>query len=153
MCESLVSSPHCKVGREGPPRLLRAAWIACLLILSGGAQNSPVQNQGQFPRPPSQRPDGAQEGAQNNDSIEEERRLRTLNAERQRTMVADTAKLLRLAKELNAEIESAQPAALNSSQLHKVGEIEKLAHGVKDKMSTSVRGIPVFSQPPPLWQR
>jgi hypothetical protein len=31
--------------------------------------------------------------------------------------------------------------------LHKVAEIEKLAHNVKDKMSTSVRATPAFQTP------
>ena len=49
--------------------------------------------------------------------------------------------------ELNAEIARTNPNALTEAQLRKVAEIEKLAHNVKDKMSTSVRGTPAF-QPP-----
>ncbi len=76
-----------------------------------------------------------------------EKLLRALNADRQKSMVSDTNKLLRLVNELNAEIARTNSGSLTSSELHKVAEIEKLAHNVKDKMSTSVRGTPAFSPP------
>ena len=67
-------------------------------------------------------------------------------------MVADTNKLLKLAGELNAELAGEHPESLNPDQLRKVAEIEKLAHSVKDKMSMSVKGIPVFEPLPPRFQ-
>ncbi|MGA7340676.1 MAG: hypothetical protein WBE72_00670 [Terracidiphilus sp.] len=75
-----------------------------------------------------------------NNTLEAEKRLRMINAERQKSLVADTAKLLKLANELNDEIAHSNPGALSPAQLHKVAEIEKLAHDVKDKMVMSVRG-------------
>ena len=36
-----------------------------------------------------------------------------------------------------------------ADQLRKLAEMEKLAHSVKDKMSTSVRGVSPYSQPFP----
>jgi len=66
--------------------------------------------------------------------------LRALNAERRRSLVADTNKLLKLAQELDAEVKSTSGDSLNSAELTKVAEIEKVAHKVKEKMSTSVRG-------------
>jgi hypothetical protein len=80
--------------------------------------------------------------------VEEAKRLRALNALRQKSLVEDTNKLLKLAAELNAEVSSEHPDELTPEQLHKLAEIEKLAHSVKDKMSTPVWGIPVF--PPPF---
>ena len=50
--------------------------------------------------------------------------------------------------ELNAEIARSNPDSLDPNQIRKVAEIEKLAHNVKDKMSTSVRGTPPFRPPP-----
>ena len=79
--------------------------------------------------------------------IQNEKLLRALNADRQKSLVSDTNKLLRLVNELNAEIARTNPVSLNPAQLHKVAEIEKLAHNVKDKMSTSVRGTPAFQAP------
>lgn len=74
----------------------------------------------------------------------DERLLRARNADRQRSLVSDTNKLLLLVNELNAEIARANTGSLTPEQLRKVAEIEKLAHNVKEKMSTSVRGTPSF---------
>jgi len=67
-----------------------------------------------------------------------------LNADRQKTMVRDAEKLLRLATELKAEIEKDEPTSLTLEEMHKWAEIEKLAHSVKEKMSTSVRMTSTF---------
>jgi hypothetical protein len=75
-----------------------------------------------------------------NSSAESEKRLRMINAERQKTMIADTDKLVKLAKELNEEIAKSNTGELSAAQLRKVAEIEKLAHNVRDKMVMSVRG-------------
>jgi hypothetical protein len=79
--------------------------------------------------------------------VQNEKLLRTLNADRQKSMVADADKLLRLVNELNAEIARTAPDSLSAAQLRKMAEIEKLAHNVRDKMSTSVRGTPAFEPP------
>lgn len=149
---SLMSKPvferlcHCAAGRF---RLGLAA--ALLLALPGGAQSGL-----QVPRAPTS-PIGPQVGGviggnSDDDSVEQEKRLKALNAERQKSMVADTNKLLKLAGELNAELAGEHPESLNPDQLRKVAEIEKLAHSVKDKMSMSVKGIPVFEPLPPRFQ-
>jgi hypothetical protein len=40
---------------------------------------------------------------------------------------------------LDEEVKRTNPSSLDQAQLTKVAEIEKLAHKVKEKMSTSVR--------------
>lgn len=65
---------------------------------------------------------------------EYQKRLRALNEDRQKSMVADTNKLLRLVNELNEEIAQNSPNALTPDEIHKLSEIEKLARHVKDKM-------------------
>ena len=82
------------------------------------------------------------------DSVMAERRIRALNMERQKRMVADANKLLNLAKELNDEVAAANSGSLTSSQLHKIGEIEKLARSVKERMTAGVVDAP--SIPPPM---
>ena len=64
-------------------------------------------------------------------------------------MVSDTNKLLKLARELNDEVAAKNAAALTPDQLHKIAEIEKLAHSVKEKMADGV-GQPTQSAVPPL---
>ena len=53
-------------------------------------------------------------------------------------MVADTNKLLKLAKELNDEVAASNPGSLTPEQLHKIAEIEKLARSVKERMTAAV---------------
>jgi DnaJ-domain-containing protein 1 len=77
-----------------------------------------------------------------------ERRLRALNAERQRSMVSDADKLLKLARELEEEISRTNPESLTEDQLRTIAKIEKLAHSVRDKMSNSVQGVLVNPQYP-----
>ncbi|MFZ0743184.1 MAG: hypothetical protein WAM85_02205 [Terracidiphilus sp.] len=74
------------------------------------------------------------------------RQVRMLNAERQRTMVSDADKLLKLATELRAEIEVDNPTSLSPDQMRKVAEIEKLARSVRQKMSLAIGGAPVIRQ-------
>jgi len=74
------------------------------------------------------------------DDIQAEKRISALNAERQRSMVSDSEKLLKLAAELNNEIARSNTGELTPAQLRMVAEIEKLAHNVRDKMAMSVRG-------------
>jgi hypothetical protein len=141
-------------GRMGNRSLKTARellFLALLLAMPSVAQNGspPVSKNGM------QQPLGRQSSADDNippaDPLWQEKQLRLLNAERQRALVADTNKLLKLAHELDAEISSANPDSLTPDQLHKIAEIEKLARSVKEKMSTPVRGAPVFQiEPPPM---
>jgi hypothetical protein len=70
-----------------------------------------------------------------------ERRLNALNRERQKEMISDTNKLLKLAMELNDEIAANNTGSLTWDQLHKMAEIEKLARNVKEKMADGVGQI------------
>ena len=72
------------------------------------------------------------------DPIMRERQIRGLNNERQKEMVSDTNKLLKLAQELNDEIAAKNAGTLTYDQLHKIAQIEKLARSVKEKMAEGV---------------
>ena len=124
-----------------------ALWLALVLALPGGAQNAPLNNQRSDPVPWQERTPITSDPSNVHDPIQEVRWLRGLNVERQKEMVSDTNKLLKLARELNAEISSSNSDSLTPEQLRKVGEIEKLARRVKEKMSTSTQGIPAFQTP------
>lgn len=75
----------------------------------------------------------------NNNPILEHKRLRALNSERQKSMVKDADKLLKLARELDEEVNRPTNASFDQAEYSKVAEIEKLAHKVKDKMSSPVQ--------------
>jgi hypothetical protein len=86
----------------------------------------------------------------NYDPMMAERRLRALNIERQKQMVSDAAKLLKLAQELNTEVAAANSGAFTPDQLRKIGEIEKLARNVRERMTTAVGETPSVLPPPNL---
>ena len=118
--------------------------IAAMLVLPGGAQGPP-------------QPHGLASGQrlgrspadQDGDNFRETERLVALNRQRQKNMVSDTDKLLKLATELETEVEGGGEEHFTPEQLHKISEIEKLARSVKDKMTYSVKG-PVFQEPLPF---
>jgi hypothetical protein len=68
-------------------------------------------------------------------------------------LVKDTNKLLKLARELDAEIGSTNPDSLTSDQIRRIEEIEKLARSVKEKMSTCVNGLPMYQLDAPVRMR
>jgi hypothetical protein len=86
------------------------------------------------------------------DPIGEQHRQRLLNADRQKALVTDVDKLLKLVSKFNAEIGAVNPDTLTPAQLRTLGEIQKLAHSVKTRMSDPVYGTPVFMEPLPLPQ-
>jgi hypothetical protein len=81
------------------------------------------------------------------DSVFAEKRMRALNADRQKSMVSDAQKLLELARQLDAEVASNSKDELTSEEARKLAEIEKLARSVKTKMAQSFAGGPAVSRP------
>ena len=141
-------------------RVLFATFWLAMMLAPCSAQ---VSNGGHFPsgsgQTPNQRtvyptppPDDMDQPLAGNpgEPVFMERRMRQLNAVQHKSMVADTEKLLKLVTELNAEINSTNSNSLTPAQVRKVMEIEKLAHSVKDKMRTSLRGAPDFRDNSPL---
>jgi hypothetical protein len=77
----------------------------------------------------------------------DKRRIQLLNAQRQKDLISDTEKLLKLAKELNEEVAANASDSLSDAEVRKVSEIGKLAKSVKEKMSFSVGGYPALNSP------
>jgi hypothetical protein len=77
-----------------------------------------------------------------------EKRLRALNEDRHKSMVSDAAKLVKLARQLDAEVASNPTNELTPEELHQVAEIEKLARNVKAKMVQSFGGGPQYRPMP-----
>jgi hypothetical protein len=135
---------------QGTRRRLAVRWAVGLGLLLG----IPLAGQSPFPQVPSG--DGGKFGQRYPDSngalgqdpnSPEQRRMRMLNAERQKAMVSDAEKLLKLAKELNDKVGAADPGPMSDDELRKVAEIGKLAKSVKEKMSFSVGGYPNLNAP------
>lgn len=140
-----------KSGRLGR-RKLSLCWALGLAVVFVIASGHKVRSQSAPPRgiitgPPRMSTDPATPG--DYDPIMMERRIRALNDERQKDMVSDTDKLLKLAQELNDEIAAKNAGTLTFDQLHKIAEIEKLARSVKEKMADGVgQPSPVGPQAP-----
>lgn len=123
-----------------------ALCLAAVLALPGGAQNIPPPTRGPLQQPIGQRAGDSIDGYGNGDYAEQQVRMRALNRERQKSLVSDTNKLLKLATELDMEIKAENSGSLSSSQIRQLAAIEKLAHNVKDKMTYSV-SVPSMTQP------
>ena len=121
-----------------------AVWALGLFALPGlraAAQGYPGVPVRVYTGQPNGQSVDAQQASADGQALATEQRLRALNAERQKALVSDTGKLLKLAQELNAELAAGNADQLTAAQLRTMAEIEKLAHSVKAKMSTSVRGL------------
>ncbi len=114
------------------------------------AQNQPYNPNGRpYSRAQTQNPGGPPQAGDPGSPELNAKQLDTLNAARQKSLVSDTQKLVKLTAELNAQINSADSAKLTDDQLRMVGEIEKLARSIREKMCTSVNGVPQFMMPGP----
>jgi len=60
------------------------------------------------------------------------------NAARKKQIAEDSAKLLKLATDLKAEVDKTTKDTLSMNVIRKADEIEKLAHDVKEKMKLTV---------------
>jgi hypothetical protein len=124
-------------------RSMRKALWAIPLFLCGWLWCTPSGQQ-QIPNMTGKQQREPFGGFGDQDGVFAVRQIRALNADRQKSMVSDTEKLLKLAKELNEEIADGNGEALSAVQVRKLAEIEKLAHNVKQKMSFSIAGGPAF---------
>jgi hypothetical protein len=121
-----------------------AAFMVAILTAS---QPCPAQVMSSPAPPPLQiqRPGGF--GA-DPDPVFAAKRLRALNADRQKSMVSAAERLLNLARQLDAEIASNPTGQLTPDEMRQAAEIEKLARAVKDKMAQSFVETPGFRPPP-----
>ena len=124
----------------------KALWLGLFLVPLGGAQNAP-QTHTPFQQPLGQRLGHADDMGP--DVADPEKRLSELNKERQKSLVSDADKIVKLAAQLDMEVQNGNSDDLTASEARKLAEIEKLAHNVRDKMSYSVRG-PSAAPPVPL---
>jgi hypothetical protein len=67
-------------------------------------------------------------------------KVEAANQERKRQIADDSAKLLKLATDLKAEVDKTSKDTLSMGVIRKAEEIEKLAHSVKEKMKLTMGG-------------
>ena len=127
-----------------------AGELLCIVLLLAVQAGAQAHGTPSLPTLPSGAPVGSREdyGIPSNDPLEEARRLRALNYAREKGMVSDAKKLLKLTTELNAEIAVANSGVLTPAQLQKLAKIEKLAHSVSEKMRAAAAFMPGNQSPP-----
>jgi hypothetical protein len=135
-----VGSPTRKDQRSWHPARCAALFVALFVFC---VTASAPAGQRPIPNPWEQRPMDAPEV----DASLAAKQLRDLNTERQKSLVSDTEKLVKLAQQLNSEIAASHADTLTPSQLREVENIEKLARNVREKMSISLVGGPAFHDP------
>lgn len=74
------------------------------------------------------------------DKLATKKHFEAANLERKRQIDNDSAELLKLATELKAAIDKSRNDPLSIDIIRKAELIEKLAHGVKEKMRLTVSG-------------
>ena len=124
-------------------RVLRLALIGALLLTGGSVRVSggqtfpqqPVPGQGrQNPGSPNKPMPGLDPDANPLDTHREEQQAKLRNDDRQKRLVADTAKLLVLATDLKAQVDKSTKDTMSVDVIKKADEIEKLAHSLKERM-------------------
>jgi hypothetical protein len=152
MLESRIGLPGFQARLWAPHASRKLLRLVLALAVTGGAHPMVPADQTAMPGQISRSAASPFGGFGDTDPFEAAKRQRALNAERQKSMVSDTDKLLKLARELNTEVGGENSGSLTSEELHKVAEIEKLARNVKQKMSSAPGGGPALRDPfnPPL---
>jgi hypothetical protein len=110
-----------------------AAALACSAQVAPST-GSPLRfDKVDLPTPINQPPD-ANAQLEEHDTPTPEPNFATANAERRKQIAVDSAKLLKLAAELNGEVAKTAKDTLSLIVIRKADEIERLAHSVKEKM-------------------
>jgi len=119
-----------------------AAGTAVLTALIAVAQ-PPQQSSNSNPDKPylvpevNRLPDKNDQMQMNSEQVKKQK-FEAANAERQRQIADDTARLLELATQLKAEVDKTSKDTLSINVIRKADTIEKLAKGVKDKMKLTM---------------
>src|SRR5260221_427027 len=109
-------------------RVARCAIVGALLITAcplvvSGWQTQPLSN----PAADAQRQVILDDSA-------EVRQAKLLRVQRQKQLISDSDKLLKLATDLKQQIDNTPPEALSADSVEKAAEIEKLAHGLRQRL-------------------
>lgn len=134
----------------GPPGLpLGRRWVrACLCLitlpalvavtLGGQSIPSPPRPTRSIILPEANRPPDANEQMEMRERKAKQQNFEAANSERHRQIVQDSARLLKLAASLKAEMDATAKGTLSPAAMVKAAEIERLAHIVKEKMKLIV---------------
>ena len=134
------------LGTTGLPRNLRwllvaACGIAGVLQVSAvvRAQTAPPGSPDKpIILPEANRPFDPNQRMEMQEQQQKKVNFEAANAERKKQLGDDSARLLKLANELKAEVDKTDKDTLSIAVIRKADEIERLAHIVKEKMKLTV---------------
>jgi len=132
--------------RSSARTVCKALWLVPLLGLFCATAVAPAIQSPSVNQSSSHQPSAFPEFGDSS-PIDADKQMRRLNDDRHKTIVSDTNKLLKLTRELDAEIAANNSDTLTSEELHKLAAIEKLAHSVRQKMVLSFGVGPQFHEP------
>jgi hypothetical protein len=117
------------------------AGLLTIATLSGGAQGPPIPHPNPSIHPPElTNPPDANAQMRMHEQQEKHRSFEAANAERKRQLADDSARLLKMATDLKAEVDKTDKDTLSLNVIRRADEIERLAHLVKEKMKLTVGG-------------
>ncbi len=121
------------------PKLFRFGSIVSLVLFAALSGRSQSPNPSQpIPGPEASRPPDANAVMEMRDQQQKKANFQSANAERKRQIADDSARLLKLASDLKAEVDKTSKDTLSLGVIRKAEEIEKLARSVKEKMKLTM---------------
>ena len=123
--------------------IFRTAVMACLGLLLALPASRFLQSQNPnqpIPGPEASRFPDANAQMSMHDQQNKKANIEAANIERKKQISDDSAKLLKLATDLKAEVDKTSKDTLSLGVIRKAEEIEKLAHSVKEKMKLTMGG-------------
>jgi hypothetical protein len=124
--------------------IVRTAVVACLWLLVALPASHVLQSQANpsqpIPGPEASRMPDANAQMAMHDQQNKKASVEAANVERKKQIAEDSAKLLKLATDLKAEVDKTSKDTLSVGVIRKAEEIEKLAHNVKEKMKLTMSG-------------
>jgi hypothetical protein len=129
------------------PRVRGFVCVFALTMLATAYEVSPQSSPPQEPSPnpdkplpltDANRPPDANAQMAMHDQQEKSKNVDAASIERKRQITDDSARLLKLASDLKAEVDKTSKDTLSLGVIRKAEEIEKLAHNVKEKMKLTM---------------
>ena len=135
-----LGESYARPEKQRSAQLARIVAIA-LIAAPGAIYAQPSPPSGSQPRPdkiglatPINQPPDANAQMAEHEHLVSDQDFKGANEERRKQIVDDSARLLKMAAELKAEVEKMNKDTLSLDVIRKADDIERLAHGVKQKM-------------------
>lgn len=117
-------------------RVVRCALLGALLLTACSPRVSGGQQAGSRDDPGDPGAIGRELTPRvNPDTSVEDQQEKLLRIQRQKRIISDSDKLLKLATDLKQQIDNPAPGTLSADSVKKAAEIEKLAHSLEQRLS------------------